>query len=368
MRNKVLIIDDSKFNRSVLHDALADDYEIIEAEDGEHGLIAMQENLNELAAVLLDIVMPGLGGVGTLKMMQTKHYIDDIPVLVVTGEQDMGIVEECFDYGISDFIRKPVNQTLVRKRVKKIAGLYAMNHDFKAQVEEKTATVKKQYQLLKLQSEQMKKSNEKIIDIMGTIVEYRNLEGSEHVARVKQFVRVLCENYMNDYPEEGLDAAKTNIIVSASALHDIGKILIPDSILLKPGKYTEKEFDYMKSHTIRGAEIIESIKGVWDKEYSVMCADICRHHHERYDGNGYPDRLKGDEVSLAAYIVGIADVYDAMICDRVYKKAYSLEEAYHMILQGECGVFPPKLMECFRNSREDFEKIAKDMSNDKSVG
>lgn len=184
------------------------------------------------------------------------------------------------------------------------------------------------------------------------------LESGQHIERVKGYTKLLAEQLMKDYPEYGLTSDKVSVITSASALHDIGKIAIPDAILMKPGKLTQEEFEYMKSHTTKGGEILNSIKNVWDEEYGKVSYEICRHHHERYDGRGYPDGLKGEQIPLSAQIVSIADVYDALVNERVYKSAFPKEKAFQMIVTGECGVFSPKLLDCFWNARRAFERLA----------
>lgn len=234
-----------------------------------------------------------------------------------------------------------------------------LNRDIlEEKVQAQTETLRKQYKVLQLQAERLHQSNEKIIDILGTVVEYRNLESGEHINRVKGFTKILAAKLMEEYPEYGLTPVSVDMISSASALHDIGKIAIPDHILLKPGRLTAEEFEYMKSHTTRGCDILKSIEGVWDDSYGKLSYEICRHHHERYDGKGYPDSLKGEEIPIAAQIVSVADVYDALVTERVYKSAYSKDEAFHMIINGECGMFSPKLLECFRHVRKDFEALA----------
>ena len=210
---------------------------------------------------------------------------------------------------------------------------------------------------MKSQAEQLKRRNQDIIEILGTVVEYRNLESGEHVKRVGEYTRILAETFMVEYPEYGLTQEKINVIVSASALHDIGKITIPDSILLKPGRLTKDESEYMKSHTTRGCELLESMKNVLDPQYEKVSYEICRHHHERFDGKGYPDGLVGDAIPLSAQLVSVADVYDALVNERCYKDAFPPEEAFHMIVNGECGVFSPRLMEVFRKVRPEFEKL-----------
>lgn len=224
-------------------------------------------------------------------------------------------------------------------------------------VEKQSEMMKRQYKLLLKQAEKLRESNEKIIEILGTVVECRNLESGEHIKRVKGFTKILADCLMREYKEYGLTPWDVEVIAATSALHDIGKISISDNILLKPGKLTDEEYEYMKSHTTRGCEILEHIRGAWDEAFHQVGYNICRHHHERYDGKGYPDGLAGDDIPIEAQIVSIADVYDALISERVYKAAYSPEEAYRMIVTGECGVFSPKLLECFRKVKGEFEDL-----------
>ncbi len=187
------------------------------------------------------------------------------------------------------------------------------------------------------------------------------MESGQHIKRVKGFTKLLAERLMKDYPEYGLDKKKIEVIVAASSLHDIGKIAIPDNILLKPARLTVEEFECIKSHTTKGCDILDCIEGIWEDDYRKVSYEICRHHHERYDGKGYPDGLKGDEIPISAQIVSVADVYDALVCERVYKDAIPKAEAFHMIINGACGLFSPKLMECLRNVREEFEQLADEM-------
>ncbi len=355
MRDKILIVDDSMFNRQLLRDILHDEYTIIEAENGRQALEVIGEQMNEIVAVLLDIVMPEVDGVTVLKVLNEKKYLEDFPVLIVTGEQDMNLVAECFDYGISDFIRKPVNTDFVKPRVKKLIELYSQKNNLKEKSEKQTLAMRSQYKMLQQQAAQLKKSNEKIIDVLGTVVESRNMEDGIHVKRVKEFTRLLAMHMMEDYPEYELTQEKIGVIASASVLHDVGKIMIPDAILLKPGKLTEEEYEYVKSHSIRGYDIINSITDVWDEEYVKYSCEITRYHHEKYDGSGYPDGLKGDEIPISAQLVSIADCFESLLSESVYKGAIPFEEAYNMILQGECGVFSFKLLECFRKAKKELQ-------------
>lgn len=357
MRNKVLIVDDLEMNREMLAAILEKEYPILEADSGKKAITMIQEHQDEIAVVLLDLVMPEMDGFAVLEVMKNHSWLKTIPVLVITAESKAGVESKCFEMGVSDFIKKPFDNAIVRNRVKNIVDLFAYKNQLEEKVEKQTATLKKQYKLLVMQAEKLKESNTRIIDILGTVVECRNLESGEHVKRVKGFTRILAEQMMVDYPEYGLTQEKIDVIVSASSLHDIGKIAIPDSILLKPARLTKDEYEYMKSHTTRGCDVLNNVVDVWDEAYSKASYDICRHHHERYDGKGYPDGLAGDAIPISAQLVGLADAYDALVSERVYKSAYSEDEAFHMIVSGECGVFSPKLLECFRKVKKKFEEL-----------
>lgn len=212
----------------------------------------------------------------------------------------------------------------------------------------------------KKQKQQLKEINNDIIDILSTVVEFRSVESGDHIQRIKGFTKIMLK-YVNEmYDEVNYTPELIDVISSASAMHDIGKVAIPDSILLKPGKLTAEEFEEMKTHTTRGCDILKSMENLQDERYYKYSYEICRYHHERFDGRGYPDGLKGDDIPLEAQIVSVADVYDALISKRVYKDAYSLDEAYQMILNGECGVFSPRLMECFKCAKEEMERFSRE--------
>lgn len=360
MNNKILIVDDIDINRDMLEMILGDSYDILQAENGTQALEIVDQYRETIVTILLDLIMPEMDGYEILQELDKRGYIGKIPVLVISSETSSASEGRCFDYGVSDFIHKPFDASLVKKRVDNIVELYLYKRDLEGTVEKQTDTILKQYELLKKQAEKLKESNGKIIDILGTVVEERDLESGEHIQRVKGFTRILAKKMMENYPEYGLDDAMVDMIAEASVLHDVGKISIPDNILLKPGRLTPEEFEVMKTHSIRGSEMLKNITDVWDEKYGKLSYDICRHHHERYDGKGYPDGLTGDEIPISAQIVSIADVYDALVSVRVYKDARSKEEAYRMILDGECGTFSPKIMDCFKQSREEFEKLVGD--------
>lgn len=363
MRNKVLIVDDIEINRELLAEILNEEYEIIMAENGRQAMEVLEKEHENIVVMLLDLIMPEMDGFAVLETVHDKPWSSQLAIMIISGDNATQTEEKCFELGVSDFIHRPFDSRLVRKRVSNVVSLFQYQQELELKVEKQTEALRKQYKLLKIQAEQLRQSKANVIDILGTVVEYRNLESGEHIKRVKGYTQILANRLMQDYPEYELTPEKIEVIVSASALHDIGKITIPDAILLKPGKLTDEEFEYMKSHTTRGCEILNNVKNVWDKAYSKACYDICRHHHERYNGKGYPDGLKGEAIPISAQIVSIADVYDALVNERVYKSAFSKEKAFQMIVTGECGVFSPKLLECFWKVRKEFEQLADSLQN-----
>lgn len=357
MRDKVLIVDNNEAERAVFIQMLKDDFDLIEADNGETAMQLIENGCEELAVVLLKLMIPKIDGIKMLEIMNEKKLMEKVPVLIIGAAETPDIASRCFDLGISDFIRRPFEERLVRRRVKNTSHIFMRQAELEEKVQQQTRTMRKQYQLLKLQAEELEKSKMNIIDILGTVVEYRNMESNTHIKRVKSITKILAEELMKNYPEYELTPKKIKVIVSASALHDIGKITIPDHILLKPTKVTEEEAECLKSHTTKGCEILKSIQGVWDEEYAKASYEICRYHHERYDGKGYPDGLAGDEIPISAQLVALADVYDELVSEGIHKKAHSPEQAFHMIVSGECGMFSPKVMDCFHKTRGQVEAL-----------
>ncbi|SFU65421.1 HD domain-containing phosphohydrolase [Butyrivibrio sp. M55] len=354
----IMLVDDNDINRGILAEIFKDKYNIIEASDGSEAVRLINQERSKLAAILLDVIMPGMDGYAVLESMVSQDNLNEkIPVLMITADTSTEAERTSYEKGAADVIHKPFDPVIVDRRVSKAIELYDHKNNLETKVDDQTRVLKKQFIYLKKQEEKLRYSNEKVIDTIATIIEFRNMESGYHLKRIKGFVRILALTAMNNYPELGLTPHMIEVITQASAMHDVGKISVPDSILLKPGRLTSEEFEVMKSHTTRGCEIIEKLKDIQDKEYYEACLDICRHHHERYDGRGYPDGLKGEENSIGAQLTAIADVYDALVSDRVYKSAYPVDKAYEMIKNGECGVFSPKLLACFEFARPDMEKL-----------
>jgi len=345
-RDTILVVDDSDINREMLRFIFEGQYQILEARDGEEAMVKIAENIDSLAVVFLDLIMPKKNGLDVLRFMNEKEYIKTLPVIMITGEATPRTDEKAYDYGASDIIYKPFASRIVMRRTKNIIELYANKQEIQEQLDARTKELIES-------KEKIRKSNEFLVNALSSVVEFRSLESGEHVQRVKDYTRILIHYIMADFPEYGIKEEDIDLIVNAAALHDIGKIAIPDSILLKPGKLTTEEFSEMKKHTVYGCNLLKNFKEEED-DFFRYCYDIVRHHHERFDGRGYPDGLVGDDIPIWAQAVSLADVYDALVSKRVYKDAYAIEEAIDMIERGECGVFSPKLLECFAHAREEF--------------
>ncbi len=346
---KLLVVDDIELNRLILTDMFQDQYEVLGAENGKVALDYLNEYGEEIAVVLLDLVMPVLDGFAVLQRMNESQQIQTIPVVMITGENDDDKMLTGYQLGVSDLVNKPFNPDIVYRRVKNVVDLYSHKRDMLRELA-------KQKEMLEKQAERLRQANQFVIDALSTTVEFRDQESGEHIMRIRILVDTLLHALQGEYP---ISNEEIEMISNASAMHDIGKIAIPDSILLKPGPLTKEEFDIMKQHTVKGCKILSRLDYMQDKKYYSYCYEICRHHHERWDGRGYPDGLKGDEISIWAQATAVADVYDALTSKRVYKDAYTHEEAVKMILNGECGAFNPKLMEAFQTIADDLARKAK---------
>lgn len=344
-RQRILIVDDEEVNREILDTMFSLDYNTSQASNGREAINLIEE-YNDLVLVLLDIVMPQMDGFGVLEYMKRHGLLDKIPVILITGETVRNSEDRAYSYGIADVMHKPFYPDIVLRRANNIIELYQN----KRNMEER---LKEQEEAIRAQEQKIRRNNEFMIDALSTVVEFRSLETGEHIKRIKYFTRVLLKYLQKYYPQYGLTQEQIGEITRAAALHDIGKIGISDAILLKPGKLTDGEFEIMKAHTTIGCDILLSFCQEQDDFYRY-CYEICRHHHERWDGKGYPDHLAGDQIPLSAQVVAIADVYDALVSKRVYKSEYANSVAYDMIVSGECGQFAPDVLECFKLAKEDF--------------
>ena len=334
---KILIADDSEINRALLKEILGDGYDYLEAEDGAAAVELMRQR-TDISLLLLDLMMPGMDGFDVLRVMKYHTWLDEIPVIVISAAEDTANIDRAYDLGVADYIRRPFERIMILRRVKNILMLYA-----------------KQKRLTRLVTDQVyeKEHNSVLmISILSHVVEFRNSESGLHVLHIRTLTDLLLHQLVQKTDRYQLDESDIALISTASALHDIGKIVIPEEILNKPGRLTEEEYATIKTHTTEGSRILKGLAIGQDEPLVKVAHAICRWHHERWDGGGYPDRLKGDEIPIAAQVVSLADVYDALTSERCYKHAYDHDTALRMILNGECGAFNPLLLDCLRESSE----------------
>lgn len=336
-KQKIFIVDDSEMNREILKEILGEGYEYLEADNGREALALLQQRV-DIDLVLLDITMPEVYGFGVLEMMNQYHWIDELPVMIISSESDAAVINHAYELGVMDYIQRPFNAVVVQRRVSNMLMLYARQNYLVQKVEEQVLN--------------REKSNDNMINILSHVIEFRNHESGEHILHVRLITDMLLRHLMQITDRYPLSESEISMIATVSALHDIGKIGIPEEILNKPGKLTDEEFGTIKTHTTIGDGMLRSMPVEQNDPFMQATHEIVRWHHERWDGKGYPDGLKGDEIPIAAQVVALADVYDALTSERCYKRAFSHEKAIEMILNGECGSFNPLLMRCLREMQK----------------
>ncbi|MDE7242121.1 HD domain-containing phosphohydrolase [Desulfovibrio sp.] len=337
--NTMLIVDDDEMNRVLLSMIFEKDHPILEAANGEEALAIFAEHKGEICAILLDVQMPVMDGITMLGKLAGEHVPARIPIFLITGETKSEVIQQAYDLGVMDVIPKPFAPPIVQRRVNSVMELFAARNHFADVVAEQTEELREQNQ-------QLQNLNMGMIEALATATEFRSGESGEHVRRIHDITRLFLEKtpLRAQFSDEEIRQ-----IALAAILHDVGKISIPDAILNKPGRLTPEEFAVMQQHTVSGDDMlthIPQLKGLPFYDYARL---IARHHHERWDGKGYPDGLAGDDIPIYAQIVGVADVYDALVSQRVYKPPFEHGDAVDMIINGRCGVFNPLLMEYFRD-------------------
>ena len=350
----VLIVDDNALNRALLTDILEPDYNVLEAATGLEAVGILTSRWTDVDLMLLDVVMPDMDGFELLSVMNKNNWLLSIPVIMISADGSPSHIDRAYDLGATDYITRPFDERTVRRRVKNTINLYA-----KQKVMENMVTE---------QIMEKERSNFQMVEILSNVVEFRNGESGLHVRHVRAITDVLLQALRRRCPQYNLTPAKIAVITNASALHDIGKISIDEKILNKPSRLTPEEFEIIKTHTVTGARMLEETpqQGEDNDSFLHVAHDICRWHHERYDGCGYPDGLKGEEIPISAQVVALADVYDALTATRVYKPAYPPEQALKMILAGECGAFNPDLLGCLQECANRLQREL-DLNSDSSM-
>ena len=343
-RYRILIVDDSEMNRMILSEMLKGEFEILEAENGSACLDMLSRYEMKISLILLDIVMPGMDGFGVLEYMNRNNLIKDIPVIMISGEDSGEVIKRAYEMGVSDYIKRPFDMEVVHRRVLNTIKLYAKQRRLVAMVMNQVF--------------EKEKNSRMLISVLSEIVEFRNGESGTHVLNINTLTTMILEQLAKKTDKYHLSWSNRMLISTASSLHDIGKIGIDEKILNKPGRLTPEERKIMEKHTVIGADMLANLPMYEDEPLMKVAYQICRWHHERYDGKGYPDGLKGEEIPISAQVVALADVYDALTSERVYKKAYSHEEAVQMICNGECGTFNPLLLEIQDHIKKELQKAA----------
>ena len=344
-KSQILLVDDSKMNRMILKEILGGDYSILEAENGQECLEKMQAEAGNIALVLLDINMPVMDGFEVLKAMNANHTIEDTPVIMISSEDSDAAIRRSYELGASDYVNRPFDARIVYRRVTNTIKLYA-----------------KQRRLVQMVSDQIRareNNTDTLVGVLSHIVEFRNGESGAHVRHIRIITEMLLHRLLEISSNYSITAEQQDMIPLASALHDIGKIGIDEKILNKPGKLTPEEFKVIQTHSMLGAKMLHDLDGFAEQPLLQTAYEIARWHHERWDGRGYPDGLKGDEIPISAQLVSLADVYDALTSERCYKKAFSHEKAVQMILNGECGAFNPLLLQCLTDIQADLKEELK---------
>ena len=332
-RQNILIVDDSKFNRDILKEILGETYNYLEAENGNQAIQIIGENIG-IDLMLLDINMPQMNGFEVLKIMKRSQCIEETPVIMISSEESVDTMREAYEMGITEYITRPFDSVIVKKRVQNTLSLYANQNNLVNVVVD--------------QIYEKEENNNIMIRILSSILGSRNSESREHILHIKTATEMMLRQLIKITDVYHLTEADIALITTASSLHDIGKIYIPEEILNKPGRLTDEEFKIMKTHSELGADIIQDMHLPQEKPLVHTAWEICRWHHERWDGKGYPDGLKGEEIPISAQVVSIADVYDALTSERCYKKAFDHDTAIKMILDGQCGQFNPILLKCLK--------------------
>ena len=344
---QIMIVDDSAINRALLNAILSADYRIVEAADGQECLDKLRNHAGDIALVLLDINMPVMDGFAVLTAMNRSHVIEDVPVIMISSDDSEMVIRKSYELGASDYVNRPFDARVVYRRVSNTIKLYA-----------------KQRRLVQMVSDQIRKQEKNtsmLVSVLSQIVEFRNGESGSHVRHIRVITELLLSRLLEITNQYNIAPEEQDDIPLASALHDIGKIAIDEKILNKPGRLTKEEFEIIKTHTTHGAEMLHKLENFEEEPLLHTAYEIARWHHERWDGRGYPDGLKGNEIPISAQIVSVADVYDALTSERCYKKAFSHETAIQMILDGECGTFNPLLLQCLTDIQDE---LRSELQND----
>ena len=360
---KLLLADTIEMNKSIIHEIFSSEFEILQCSGSEMAFQLLIQYRSSISIILINESIAKNFSKDIVKTLANLKVFDNIPIILILNKSSARMKQMNIDLHFSDVVSSPVNPFVIQKRVANLVELYSHKNELEDLVQRQTAKILSQNKALKLQQKKINTINNDMLDTLSTVIEYRDVESGRHIHRIKKFTEVMLRHLAVKYPKYKMTEEKINLIASASSLHDIGKIAIPDSILLSPRRLTYDEFRIMKEHTVKGCDLLNQLDSVERNEYFTYCYDICRYHHEKYDGMGYPDGLKGDEIPIWAQVVAVADCYDALTSDRPYKTAFSHDQAVEMIRTGACGAFSDEMMDCFSASLSEFKKLAQEYAD-----
>ena len=356
MKKTILIVDSVDSKRNDLKELFQDKHTVLEAKNGDQAKLYVDDFRTHISLVIINFTLQRGGGLQIVDYMNKKNYIDQIPVIMLCDDDERMItdaeIESAIEMGVSDFISSPFHPTLIVRKCESVMGLYKEKIDTEYEIRKHGSKLTAEVENLKTTYQQIFKNHRLLIDALSSAVEFRELSVGTHIKRLKIITRILMNRILEMYPKYNLTSEDVDMIVEAVSLHDIGKVCVSDTILFKPSKLTDAEYEEVKNHTIYGCSLLEPFKQENDKFYQY-CYDICRYHHERADGGGYPDQLVGDQIPIWAQAVSIADVFDALVSQRVYKEAYEVNLAISLIYTGDCGKFSDEIMSAFEASEKE---------------
>ena len=349
-RNTILIIEDIELNRAVLGQMFENEYDIIEAVDGLAGIRYIEQHQKEIVMVLLDIQMPVMDGYQVMEFMRVKEYLKQIPVILITSDDDGDAMERGYALEASDVVKKPFKASIVIQRVHNVIELYHHKNHLEELVRQQTVEIN-------WQNEQLRCQNKRILELLRDIITFRNMESDQHICYVEGYTRILAKQYAVLYPRSKMTEQKIEYIVQAAGMHDLGKIVMPDMLIKRQGQLLPEEIEYLKEHTVKGSSIIKIMSEFQSGALYRISYNVCRYHHEKYDGTGYPEGIAGDKIPVEAQLVALADMYDALVNVTANKESFSKDKAFRMLLDGKCGELSPRMKECLIAARQELEEF-----------
>lgn len=348
LRTTLLIVEDVELNRALLHQMFCDDFQIAEAKNGKEALEYLELHQREVAIVLLDVKMPVMDGYTVMEHMKEKQWLSHIPVVLITSDGEGDAMERGYQLGSIDVIFKPFKRHVVVQRVYNIVELYRHKNYLEEMVAKQTEELNRQYTRLQGHYEHL-------TEVIKDIVLYRNTESFEHTAYVREYSKILATHYQKLFPKSKMTKEMVEMIARAAAMHDVGKITMPDSLITRQGRLSDTEMEMLREHTIKGGELVRVMVEFESEEFCDICYNVCMYHHERYDGSGYPKGLKKDKIPVEAQLVGLADMYDILVHCDTNKEIFSESKAYYMLMNGVCGELAPRMKQCLESAREELE-------------